>query len=224
MRSEVSLALVIGMLVLLLGGFAFLRSATAPSPDTSSSPQPASLDSLPENAMLDTADIDPMDTDVRVTLKTSQGDIVLMLHGAAAPITVGNFVKLATENFYDGTTFHRVIPDFMIQGGDSLSKDPTQRAQHGTGGPGYQFGDEINDRPMVRGAVAMANAGPGTNGSQFFIVTGEAFPHLQDKHTNFGEVVGGMEIVDAISKVAADGNDNPLTPVVIQDVVVEQGQ
>lgn len=167
---------------------------------------------LPSNAIFETANIDPIDTNVTVTLKTTKGDIMMVLHGAAAPITVGNFVKLAHDNFYDGVIFHRVIPDFMIQGGDQTGT--------GTGGPGYTFDDEINPAKMVRGAVAMANAGPGTNGSQFFIVTGAVFPHLDGVHTVFGEVTNGMDVVDAISKVPADGNDKPLEPVTIQDVIV----
>lgn len=170
-------------------------------PQPTSPPVPTDYP-LPSNAM----------TDVTITLKMNKGDITMVLHGASAPITVGNFVKLANDNFYDGVIFHRVIPDFMIQGGD-----PTGT---GTGGPGYTFGDEINPAKVVRGAVAMANAGPGTNGSQFFIVTGQAFPHLDGKHTVFGEVTKGMEIADAISNVPADGNDKPLEPVTIQDVVV----
>ncbi len=165
-------------------------------------------------------DSTPINQDVNVTLKTNQGDVAITLHGKDAPLTVGNFVHLAQTNFYDNTTFHRVIPDFMIQGGDPLSKDPLSRAQHGTGGPGYKFGDEINARKMVRGVIAMANAGPGTNGSQFFIVTGAAFPHLDGHHTVFGEVTSGMDVVDAISKVEHDARDNPVTPVVIQDIVV----
>lgn len=167
---------------------------------------------LPSNAIVETANIDPIDTNVTVTLKTTKGDIMMVLHGAAAPITVGNFVKLAHDNFYDGVIFHRVIPDFMIQGGDQTGT--------GTGGPGYTFDDEINPAKVVRGAVAMANAGPGTNGSQFFIVTGAVFPHLDGVHTVFGEVTNGMDVVDAISKVPADGNDKPLEPVTIQDVIV----
>ncbi len=169
---------------------------------------------LPSQAMLETADIDPIDTDVTVTIKANKGDIGLVLHGAAAPITVGNFVKLANDNFYDNVTFHRVIPDFMIQGGD-----PTGT---GSGDPGYKFGDEINQLKVVRGAVAMANAGPNTNGSQFFIVTGASFPHLDGKHTVFGEVTSGMDVVDAISRVPRDANDKPLEPVVIQNVVIQR--
>lgn len=163
--------------------------------------------------------IQPISQKIRATLKTSRGDIELELDGAAAPFTVGNFVYLANEDFYDRTAFHRVIPDFMIQGGDPLSRDPLSRAQHGTGGPGYQFRDEVNDHKIVRGALAMANSGPNTNGSQFFIVTGEAFPHLDGRHTVFGRVTAGMEVADAISQVERDVNDNPVKPVVIEDIV-----
>lgn len=167
---------------------------------------------FPPDSQLEMADIDPIDAEVAVTLKTNKGDIQLVLHGAEAPITVGNFVKLALDDFYDGVIFHRVIPNFMIQGGD-----PTGT---GTGGPGYTFGDEINASKIVRGAVAMANAGPNTNGSQFFIVTAPATPHLDGLHTNFGHVTAGMDIVDAISQVPTGPNDKPLEPVTIQDVVV----
>jgi cyclophilin family peptidyl-prolyl cis-trans isomerase len=149
------------------------------------------------------------------------GDIELELDGSLAPITVGNFVYLASQNFYDNTTFHRVIPDFMIQGGDPLSRDPLSRNQHGTGDPGYKFQDEINDNKIVRGAIAMANAGPNTNGSQFFIVTGSAFPHLDGKHTVFGHVTAGMDAVDAISQAEADARDNPIKPITINDVVLK---
>lgn len=157
---------------------------------------------------------------VRVTLETSLGAIELELDGGSAPLTVGNFVYLAQQNFYDGTAFHRVIPDFMIQGGDPLSADPNLRAQHGTGDPGYKFKDEINDQKIIRGAIAMANSGPNTNGSQFFIVVGEAFPHLDGLHTVFGRVISGMDVVDAIAAVPRDVGDNPLEPVVIQDIVI----
>lgn len=156
--------------------------------------------------------IQPINQVVQVTLKTNKGDIALVLDGASAPLTVGNFVKLALDDFYDNVVFHRVIPDFMIQGGD-----PTGT---GSSGPGYTFQDEINPRKIVRGSVAMANAGPNTNGSQFFIVTAQATPHLDGKHTNFGQVTAGMDVVDAISAVPRDANDKPLEPVVIQDVIV----
>ena len=144
------------------------------------------------------------------TLHTSEGPIELELHSDDAPKTVDNFVKLARDGFYEGVIFHRVIPDFMIQGGD-----PTGT---GTGGPGYQFEDEINEHLVERGALAMANAGPNTNGSQFFIVTVESAPWLDGKHTVFGRVTSGMDIVDRISEVDRDANDRPREPVTIERV------
>ena len=143
-------------------------------------------------------------------LHTNHGAIELELYPEDAPRTVGNFLKLASEGFYDGVIFHRVIPDFMIQGGD-----PTGT---GSGGPGYQFEDEINDHRVERGALAMANAGPGTNGSQFFIVTTDAAPWLDGKHTVFGRVENGMDVVDAISAVDRDARDRPREDVVIERV------
>ena len=135
------------------------------------------------------------------TLHTNHGAIAVELHDEDAPKTVENFVKLARDGFYDGVLFHRVIPDFMIQGGD-----PTGT---GSGGPGYQFEDEFNDHKVVRGALAMANAGPNTNGSQFFIVTTQAAPWLDGKHTVFGEVTDGMDVVDKIEKLPTDARDRP---------------
>ena len=144
------------------------------------------------------------------TMRTSEGTVVIELFDDDAPKTVENFVKLSRDGFYDGVIFHRVIPDFMIQGGD-----PTGT---GTGGPGYQFEDEINDHKVERGALAMANAGPNTNGSQFFIVTTEATPWLDGKHTVFGRVTDGMEVADAISAVPTDSQDKPRDPVVIERI------
>jgi cyclophilin family peptidyl-prolyl cis-trans isomerase len=144
------------------------------------------------------------------TLHTNQGDIAVELYDDDAPKTVENFLSLARKGFYDGVIFHRVIPDFMIQGGD-----PTGT---GSGGPGYTFEDEFNDHPVARGALAMANAGPNTNGSQFFIVTAEATPWLDGKHTVFGRVTGGMDVVDAISALDTDGRDRPRQDVVIESV------
>src|SRR5213595_3147210 len=143
-------------------------------------------------------------------MHTNQGDITLELFDEDAPKTVDNFKKLAGDNFYDGVIFHRVIKDFMIQGGD-----PTGT---GRGGPGYTFEDEINDNKIVRGALAMANAGPNTNGSQFFIVTTEAAPWLDGKHTVFGQVTDGMDTVDAIEKTPTGAADRPLEPQVIERV------
>jgi len=144
------------------------------------------------------------------TVHTNHGAIVLELHEEDAPKTVENFVRLARDRFYDGVIFHRVIPDFMIQGGD-----PTGT---GSGGPGYQFEDEFNEHKVVRGALAMANAGPNTNGSQFFIVTTESAAWLDGKHTVFGRVTSGMDVVDAISAVDTDARDRPRDDVVIERV------
>ena len=144
------------------------------------------------------------------TLHTNHGPIEIELFDDDAPKTVDNFVKLARDGFYDGVVFHRVIPDFMIQGGDPTGS--------GMGGPGYTFEDEFNDHKVVRGALAMANAGPNTNGSQFFVVTAEATPWLDGKHTVFGQVTQGMDVVDKIASVDTDGNDKPREPVVIERV------
>jgi cyclophilin family peptidyl-prolyl cis-trans isomerase len=144
------------------------------------------------------------------TLHTNHGAIGIELFPKDAPKTVENFVTLSRDGFYDGLTFHRVIPDFMIQGG-CPSGD-------GTGGPGYQFEDEPSLHRVERGALAMANAGPDTNGSQFFIVTTEAAPWLDGKHTVFGRVTDGMDVVDAISEVDRDARDRPREPVTIERV------
>ena len=144
------------------------------------------------------------------TLHTNHGAIAIELFDDDAPKTVENFLKLARDGFYDGVIFHRIIPDFMIQCGD-----PTGT---GSGGPGYQFEDEFNEKKVVRGALAMANAGPNTNGSQFFIVTTEAASWLDGKHTVFGAVTDGMDVVDAISAVETDGRDRPRTDVTIERI------
>jgi cyclophilin family peptidyl-prolyl cis-trans isomerase len=144
------------------------------------------------------------------TLHTNHGAIELELFEGEAPKTVENFRKLASDGFYDGVIFHRVIPDFMIQGGDP---DGT-----GSGGPGYMFEDEFNDHPVVRGALAMANSGPNTNGSQFFIVTADACPWLDGKHTVFGQVTNGMDVVDTISQVNTNSADRPDEDVVIERI------
>jgi len=165
------------------------------------------------------------------TLLTSQGPVVIRLFPDHAPKTVRNFVELAeggrewtdprtgrttTARLYDGTVFHRVIPDFMIQGGDPLGS--------GRGGPGYRFADEIHpdqvfDRPYL---LAMANAGPGTNGSQFFITVAPT-PWLNGKHTIFGEVIEGADVVDAISRVKTGSQDRPAEDVTIESVTVQRG-
>ena len=150
------------------------------------------------------------------TLHTNHGAISVELFDEDAPKTVENFRTLAGEGFYDGLVFHRVIRDFMIQGGDPEGT--------GRGGPGYTFEDEFNHHKVERGALAMANAGPNTNGSQFFIVTTTAAPWLDGKHTVFGRVTGGMEAVDAIEAQPTGAGDRPLEDVVIERVELAEGQ
>lgn len=158
---------------------------------------------------------------MKATIKTNKGDIVLELYSEQTPNTAGNFAKLAGEGFYNGTKFHRVIDKFMIQGGDPLTKDDSMQARWGTGGPGYQFADEIvAGLSNVTGTISMANSGPNTNGSQFFInVADNTF--LDGKHAVFGKVVEGMDIVMAISKVEKNSRDVPVEAVVLESVVVE---
>ena len=157
---------------------------------------------------------------VRVTLQTNFGDIIIELYPDEAPKTVDNFVTLAEQDFYDGVKFHRIIKDFIIQTGDPNSKDDDP-SDDGTGGPGYTFEDEINNRRLIRGSVAMANRGADTNGSQFFIVTAPSTPWLDGHHTNFGTVIGGMDIVDVIEGLDTSERDYPLTPVIIENVRIE---
>ena len=143
-------------------------------------------------------------------MRTTEGVIVFELFDEDAPETVANFKKLASDGFYDGLIFHRVIKDFMIQGGCPHGT--------GTGDAGYKFDDEINEHKIVRGALAMANAGPNTNGSQFFIVTAEAAPWLDAKHTVFGQVTDGMDVVDRIESTPAKGADRPVDPIHIANI------
>ncbi|MHB1086372.1 MAG: peptidylprolyl isomerase [Minisyncoccota bacterium] len=154
------------------------------------------------------------------TMHTNKGDIEIELMESDAPNTVANFVKLAKSGFYDGTKFHRVIRDFMIQGGDPQTKDDALQSRWGMGGPGYQFEDEIHLNNMNNiGTISMANAGPDTNGSQFFINTADN-SFLDDKHTVFGKVVKGMEVVQAIEATETGAQDRPLQPVIIERVSV----
>ncbi len=146
--------------------------------------------------------------------ETSLGNFEIELYAGKAPKTVNNFVVLSRDKFYNGLTFHRVIKDFMIQGGDPNGD--------GTGDPGYKFEDEINDVKLVRGILAMANSGANTNGSQFFIVTAEQTEWLDGKHTAFGKVTSGLDVVMNIEKVEVDENDKPKTPVTIQNIIIEE--
>ena len=146
----------------------------------------------------------------QMTMTTNHGPIVFEMFDEDAPKTVGNFRKLSGDGFYDGLVFHRIIKDFMIQGGCPEGT--------GTGGPGYTFEDEFNQHKVIRGALAMANAGPDTNGSQFFIVTTEAAPWLDGKHTVFGRVTSGMEVVDALEALPTDAARPPAEPATIEKV------
>jgi peptidyl-prolyl cis-trans isomerase B (cyclophilin B) len=147
-------------------------------------------------------------------MQTTEGPIVFELFDDDAPKTVENFRKLSADGFYDGLTFHRVIKDFMIQGGCPLGT--------GTGGPGYTFEDEFNEHKVVRGALAMANAGPNTNGSQFFIVTTAAAPWLDGKHTVFGQVTDGIDVVDKLENVETDAGDRPNDPIGISSIELSE--
>lgn len=150
-------------------------------------------------------------------IKTSKGDIVVSFYADQSPSTVNNFMNLAEQGFYNGTKFHRIIKDFMIQGGDPNSKGEDTR-MYGTGDPGYKFDDEFNDEKLVRGSLAMANSGSNTNGSQFFIVTAEATPWLDRKHTNFGQVVQGMNVVDMIENASTNQDDLPYDAITINSI------
>jgi cyclophilin family peptidyl-prolyl cis-trans isomerase len=145
-------------------------------------------------------------------MRTTEGVIIFELFDDDAPKTVANFKKLATEGFYDGLSFHRIIKDFMAQGGCPQGT--------GTGGPGYQFEDEFNDHKVVRGALAMANSGPNTNGSQFFIVTADEAPWLDGKHTVFGQVVEGEDVLERLNNTPTGGADRPKTPVLISSIEI----
>ncbi|MEX1111909.1 MAG: peptidylprolyl isomerase [Candidatus Andersenbacteria bacterium] len=221
-------------IIIIVGGLLYFGSRDTGN-NTQNTPSPTQEEQLPNETsspnptptkfptfMRSNGNITPLMQDVTATLKTNKGDIVVTLYGSAAPTTVGNFVQLAERDFYDGTMFHRVISDFMIQGGDPHSKDPATQGMVGSGGPGYTFEDEINDRKLVRGSLAMANSGPNTNGSQFFIVTAEETPWLDGLHTNFGEVVSGMEVVEAIEAVETGPGDQPIEPIVLEDVILQQ--
>lgn len=218
-RWGVIVALVI---VAAVAGFVFMKKSTQ---DTVAEPQGAGASETEaetsEEPRPETATQKASKSATGAIIKTNFGDIEVAFFRDQAPKTVLNFQKLAETGFYANTKFHRVIKDFMIQGGDPLSKDDKEMAQWGTGGPGYTFADEINKEKIIRGVLAMANAGPNTNGSQFFIVTAEATPWLDGRHTVFGRVVRGMDVVDKISFIPTGNNDIPKSPVVVESVVLK---
>jgi cyclophilin family peptidyl-prolyl cis-trans isomerase len=154
-------------------------------------------------------------------IKTNLGDIKVKFYTKDSPVTVNNFLNLSKSGFYDDTKFHRVIKDFMIQGGDPNSKD-NDWSNDGTGGPDYRFADEFNSHKLVKGSLAMANSGADSNGSQFFIVTAAATPWLNGKHTNFGEVIEGMDVVEKIEAAKVNQNDHPLDDVAIKNIELEK--
>ena len=176
-----------------------------------------------------TAKLDNTSTEDKImtaTLHTNKGDISIQFYDGDAPHTVENFIKLAKSGFYDGVKFHRVIKGFMIQGGDPLTKDDSKMALWGTGDPGYKFADEINPQSdlyakigYAKGVVAMANSGPNTNGSQFFIMN-ENYP-LPPLYTIFGKVFSGQNVVDQIALVKTGANDRPIDPVIINSVTLK---
>lgn len=217
MNNRGSYILLVAVIVAaVFGGWYYWYSAVPPQnaslSETVSPPEQHDAPETQQKPMTDTA---------HVMLKTSHGDVTIELFLKEAPLTVENFVKLSRAGFYDGTRFHRVIKGFMIQGGDPNSRDDDW-SNDGMGGPGYAFKDEINSHKIVRGALAMANAGPGTNGSQFFIVTTDAAPWLDGKHTVFGRVTAGMDVVDKIENVKTDKarGDHPIENITVNTIEI----
>lgn len=211
-RVYISLAIV----ALVFGGYFYFTNKQEKSVDTYSPVLPETARIEEDSAVLPEEPSTPM----KAVLETNKGAIEIELFGTDAPNTVANFVKLAEAGFYDGTRFHRVIKGFMIQGGDPLSKDISMQSRWGTGGPGYQFADEIHaNNQNVALTIAMANAGPNTNGSQFFINAVDN-NFLDDKHTVFGKVVKGADVVRAIENSPTEGSDRPINEVVITKITI----
>ncbi len=211
----------VGALVIIFGGLFIYSQGTAGAPSTTatSTLDTASLGIVP--AASSTAAITTNQTIMNATLHTSMGDITIEFFPKQAPNTVANFIKLAEAGFYDSTKFHRVIKGFMDQGGDPLTKDDSMMARWGTGGPGYQFNDEISaTNSNAAGTIAMANSGPNTQGSQFFINAVDNHS-LDSGYTVFGKVTAGMSVVTAINNTPTDSQDRPLTPVVLKSVTLK---
>jgi cyclophilin family peptidyl-prolyl cis-trans isomerase len=202
--------LLVPVVLVAAGGYWFFSSNGA-IPEVTNSPQAATTSQ--EKIM-------QVENTVSATLHTNKGDITIEFFSSDAPNTVANFIKLAQSGYYDGTKFHRVIKGFMDQGGDPLTKDDSKIAQWGTGGPGYQFADENVNANNAVGVVSMANAGPNTNGSQFFINAADNNV-LDGKYSVFGKVVEGLDVVMAINNTPTDPSDRPITPVVISSVTLK---
>jgi Peptidyl-prolyl cis-trans isomerase (rotamase) - cyclophilin family len=224
---------VIAGLVIVLGALAYFLQGNigidlpAETPSSQTSQTPSKTKTLTSTSTITSTTSTTMPTisatATKAVITTNKGVIEVTFASATAPLAVSNFEKLAVSGFYDGTRFHRVINDFMIQGGDPLSKDVSQKNLWGTGGPGYTFKDETSmDDKMVQGVVAMANAGPNTNGSQFFIITAQAgTPWLVGKHTIFGHVTKGMDVALKIQAVQTDGQDKPLQDIIVEKVEIQ---
>lgn len=173
-----------------------------------------------EEEIVDNNTVTPSNSNMIAVMQTNFGEIKIELFSSDAPKTVENFIKLAESGFYDATKFHRVIKEFMIQGGDPLSKDDSLKNRWGTGGPDYSFDDEIHsNNHNVTGTISMANAGPNTNGSQFFINTNDN-SFLDTKHTVFGKVIEGMGAIRDIENVATEGPDRPIDNVIIESIKI----
>jgi cyclophilin family peptidyl-prolyl cis-trans isomerase len=216
--SKTQLALA-GLIIIVIIGALVLRNNDAPVQVTTDSPNSVAT-MTDTSSVSSTLPIKSLEKKMytQATFKTTMGDVVIAFDNANTPKTVENFINLASSGFYNGTKFHRVIKDFMIQGGDPLTKDDSKQAMWGTGGPGYQFDDEIKStNNNIKGTISMANAGPNTNGSQFFInVADNTF--LNGKHTVFGHVISGYDIVEKMSNVQTAPGDRPVDPLVINSV------
>jgi len=219
-RALIALTLLVGVIVLVIVG---MRMNTARNQLTENASKPVTQQQLQQITSTTNSTQQSMtqSSHPHITLVTNKGNIEIELSADVTPNTVENFLTLAGKDFYDGTKFHRVIEGFMIQGGDPLSKDDTKMMYWGTGDPGYKFNDEITAvNKNDRGTISMANSGPNTNGSQFFInLVDNNF--LDTKHTVFGKVVSGMDVVDAIGIVPTGQSDRPIDPVIITDIVVQ---
>lgn len=219
------LAIIAGLVVFIGGGYWVYSALSVPMTASTVSSVSVAADqyattSVQVNPESSTSSSTSEKKIMNATLHTNKGDITIEFLPQQAPNTTANFIKLAQAGFYDGTKFHRVIKNFMNQGGDPLSKDDAQKNRWGTGGPGYSFADEITaGNSNTAGTIAMANAGPNTNGSQFFINAVDNHS-LDTKHTVFGHVVGGMDVVLLINSVPTDSADHPLEPVVIQSITL----
>ncbi len=220
---------VIGVFLLVVAGLGLMYGKGAPKTETGSGGMQVVATKNPVGTTTTNTKAKTMDTQIKTStvhgavISTSMGNIEVAFSEASAPNTVANFISLSVTKFYDGTKFHRVISNFMIQGGDPLSKDDTKAAYWGTGGPGYQKPDELSGKEVYTyGTLAMANSGPNTNGSQFFIVSANPKVDLPPLYTVFGKVTSGMDIVEKIQNVPTDKrNDRPLEAVVIKSVTLK---